>query len=468
LVSKGGILLGEYPKSELENEKVLASGLLAALLSFSKEVHKSDLESLSFHDRIVTFIKIDENFLVVEFSSVVQTDVIEKMIIEIKKIIEPLIDSIGDLSGDYSLVEELLQTIGNLNWYHEALNKLGFTQPLVDKEISTFRIQHTGSSDMVITNENNNLISQVANLLNQYRRTKNYEMGLIKSFIPCPNQDFSLYVLADLKTSQSEVNFLKLPNEMNLDMFRLTPYLNSEVDHIKVEKSNSLEILQEIIKVHDIGKLNISDDKLENVSFDYLDKIIKKKLDIVLNSIVIGQPILVVGDRPSVRIVTNTLSLFSQHRSTEIIEWLDLDNEVGNNITGISISKYKEMEKEGKINSNITIIELDSRKVIGSDSNRYLPTLFDQVKKQEPKHAAQMIKNELDALVLHALKITEMIFLEKELAIQNLSTLQKEINNQYKFDLILNMAKQRNQLLDLIITELSSSLKTAENFLSNF
>ena len=51
---------------------------------------------------------------------------------------------------------------------------------------------------------------------------------------------------------------------------------------------------------------------------------------------------------------------------------------------------------------------------------------------------------------------------------ENLEMLKKQINNDDKFNIVMQLAKQRNPWLESIIHEIGSALKGAEDYFSHF
>ena len=66
LVTSTGILLASKPEVIDDTRQILATGLMTALISFSKEVHQRELQSISYHDRTVSFIRVHEFVLILE------------------------------------------------------------------------------------------------------------------------------------------------------------------------------------------------------------------------------------------------------------------------------------------------------------------------------------------------------------------------------------------------------------------
>ena len=51
LVTSSGILLASKPEAYAETQQILATSLISAIITFAKEVHRQELQSISYHIR---------------------------------------------------------------------------------------------------------------------------------------------------------------------------------------------------------------------------------------------------------------------------------------------------------------------------------------------------------------------------------------------------------------------------------
>jgi len=63
LVNSTGILLATKPDIEDKTKHVLATGLISAIISFSHEIHKRELQSIAYHDRTILTTRIGEDYI---------------------------------------------------------------------------------------------------------------------------------------------------------------------------------------------------------------------------------------------------------------------------------------------------------------------------------------------------------------------------------------------------------------------
>ena len=66
LVSNAGLLLASKPESADDTQEILASGLISAIITYAKEVHHEELQSISYHDRTISFVQFQKFVFIVE------------------------------------------------------------------------------------------------------------------------------------------------------------------------------------------------------------------------------------------------------------------------------------------------------------------------------------------------------------------------------------------------------------------
>ncbi len=468
IVTKGGLALAEIPRSTRETHRQLGSGLLTALMAFSKEVHKAELQSLNFHDRTVTFLPVGEFFVVAEITSSADSDLSMKILSGIKVRAFNLLKEQSQTTISVLEAESIVDQLGSLDWINKTLASLGYKKPLADAEIFQITLRQENGNCIIdpVDKKYKEISVAINNLIQKGIDLSGTPFTKLKAFVPISNPPCAVYLVAILKESIIEVNLIKIDITANHTLFRLVPVIDREYEVIRSLDSDKsvIQLLNQLKETHDYTSRKID---IGAISLNFLEKNVTKNLDKTIYSVVIGERVAVVGDKPSVRIVTNSLALFAQHRATDIVEWLEEDR-IGHNITGMSPSKYSSLLKNKQIDKSIPTIMLDSGQVTGGESNKFIKNLFNNVKKKGLNDAIGIIHQKLESLVSYALNVTTLVMITKEEAIKKLSQLKKDINNNSKFDLIMKLAKQRNPLLELIINELSTSLKSAEDYLADF
>jgi hypothetical protein len=469
IVTQGGLSLAELPRTSEGVERQLASGLLSALTSFSREVYKSELESLSFHDRTVTFIPVGEFFIVAEVTSTVDNDLLGKVLSGMKNRATGLLQTKDQTTLSPRQAEEIIDQLGSLDWINSTLESLGYKKPLSDGQVFSFKIDQQGEIE-TIDDVDMDLFQIIASFIKKGEELSGKPISTIKAFIPISTPTpAAVYMVASRNGEKIDVGLLKTPDHASHTLFRLVPVLDREFDKIKALNHDfTIPLVLEGLKgVHDYTQKKFEKFDENEISLAFMEKNVKKNYDRGIFSVIVGDQVAVVGDKPSVRIVSNSLALFAQHRVTDTIDWLEEDR-MGHNITGMSDEKYAILQQNNEIDDSTTVINLDKGSVTGGTSNKFIKKLFERVKKLDPKNARELIYQELDLLVSYALNVTMLTLLSLDEAVSNLESLKQNINNNPKFDLILKLAKQRNPWLELMINEVSASLKTAEDYLADF
>lgn len=471
LVSKQGISIAEVPKSEEAAKEQLAAGLMSAMLAFSKEVHQRELERLSFHDHTVSFLKVGDEgnfFLVVEINASAKDELANEILRQMLEKANSELDNVGMEDLPFNVAEELLNELYSRDWISSTLDSLGIEKPFVDSEILGFNINLDPNAKQVIeSDDNKSYYAAISKFLLDARETINNDRKYLTAFIPMEKpKKLVHYIVSRFLDDRIEVGLLDMDVTKAKTLFRLTPLINREIHkYLEQNPDEGFENMLETLKnTHDIAKGEIAGE--DDASLKFLEKNMKKKLDHVLHSVVTGERIIVVGDKFSVKIFSQSLYIYSQHLTTDIVDWLVEDTQIGFGITGMSVAKFKELESS--ITGEYTLVNLDSGKVQGGTSSKFLKKLQNDAKNLPFQDSVKYIGKSLSDLVSYALKVTSFVLLEKAEAIKSLNELKKEIKNDDQFDIIVKLAKQRNPWLETIIHEISSAIRGAEDYFSNF
>lgn len=465
LSTSGGINLAEIPESEEEALAQLSSGLTAALLSFAQEVHNQKLRNISLHNRTLTFIPVTEFVLVVETSNLTNKEKIRLLLDLVQQYAMTLLKDYDYMSlfpeKAYEILEDILS-------YDYVLDELGIDKPFTSADIDSFEIDNT-TGDIVSgkSSDRNMMIKEFV----IKGKEISIEQDTIHTFMPLG--DDVTYNIIQIEDKVTKVGWMSLPKSDAGTLFRMLPIIEEATTNImKVSPDLSqYEVLERIRDIPDLAVKTVEELDLDFLSLEFLKNNIKKKIDQVLMNVIVGKnPVIVIGTKPSVKVVTQTLLLFSQHKSIEYIDWLDpTETEIGAQITGMSIAQYQGLKDNIEKNKNIVVVNVDNKKVIKSHGgNKYIGKLFDKVKNLEIRVASKIISEELGELVNQAIKVTSLVLLSRDDSIKQLQAMKKELGDDSKFTIIMNMAKQRNVWIDSVLSDLNSALKTAESYLSSF
>lgn len=471
LIDKSGIVVASIPRvTDKEEKELLASGLISAILTFSEEIQQQEIKSINYHDYTTSFIKYHELILLIEIPNAIDKELQNQLLAIIKDQAGNYLEKQGSKSISQEEGESILEGIFNsINW-----DELGLKKPFTDAERGKLYLHHKEQAVEILSEGKVELYLQsLADIIDQRLRECHFELpdDEIGVFIPFMEREFSTYsFIRMLDEDKTEAGILRVTEDKSDTLFRMTPLLTKQIRNLlKNNREFSINDALEIIMNKTIDtrtyKKVLNEDQF---SLLFLEKNVKN-IDRALWSVITGDSVIVIGDKVSTRICTNTLSIFGQHLYTEVIEWLSKDEtQIGGNITGMSQEHYNSLVKKGVIAQGTTIVNLLEGKTIGEKGSDYFKLLMDKMKRKELQEAYHSIGKELEQLIKNAIKIINFTQLEKEQAIKQLKELKKEINHKEKFDSIMTLAIKRNPLIKPYMDELQSTISAAEDYLSIF
>lgn len=461
LVSNSGLLLASIPETDDDTKQILASSIISAIITFAKEVHRQELQSISYHDRNISFIQVHNFIFIVEilianliFSERQLNQILEQIKISANSLLidrDPNMMSVGEAE---LILEHCLHDIYNL--------PLFFTRnPLKSAEPYHFTIIHDQDKfnieEKVGSGAHIRLISEMISKHKLNEHLKN----VLRSFIMLlPEQKVLALVIIDSDGRKTEVGMLTFPSELDYAIFRIYPSLESKLEELysKDYKNNMLDILDVLQRSEDPGN-RFSRVKIEDISLAFLTKATTSNLENAIYAAIVDDPMLVVGDMHTVKLVIDTLSIFSQHNTTNMLEWIDTEEQaLEENITtlssiyGMPHELYRLRANNGLIDNKTTIIDLETGRVGKGIPSYYFMNLFDTNINQDISKISVTIFNELRKLVSMALIYTSLIMYEKEKAQQMLDDL--SLQSLYPQSFIrkaIDLAKKRNKVLELIL-----------------
>ena len=357
--------------------------------------------------------------------------------------------------GEASLIlEHCLHDIYNL--------PLFFTKnPLISAEPFYFSITHNEESyDVEEIVGSGPIITSISEMISKHNLNEQFKNSIEGLIILLPEQKYSVFTVIDSDGKKTDVGVLKFQREFDYSIFRLFPLLKEKIQNLSNEdfKYDMLEILDILQKYEDPGN-RFSRVEVEDLSLAFLSKAVSKTLENVIFAAVIGEPIIIVGNRHTVQLVIDTLSVFTQHTIVNIEEWIDseekfLERKVYTNhsIFGMSTYLYTKLEEVGKIDSKITIIDLETGLVKNGEPSYYFMNLFDKNVGHDIAKASVTVFHELRKLISMAFIITSFALYEKEKAQQLIKDL--SLQSLYPQSFIrkaVELAKKRNKIIDTII-----------------
>ncbi|MCE7749096.1 MAG: hypothetical protein GPJ51_11905 [Candidatus Heimdallarchaeota archaeon] len=422
LVTSSGILLASKPEILTEMQHILASSLISAIITFAKEVHRQELQSISYHDKNISFVQIYEFIIIIEtkveetlFSDRQLAQIIEQIRISA----EPLLSKRDpDLlsEGEAALIlEHTLHDISNLPLFF-AKNPLISSEPLL---FSLVKFDET-DIEIIETVGKKEDANEILDMLTKYNLNAEFEGELSGILLLTPEKKNSALVIVDAQGPQTVLGILIFPRELDYIAFRIFPLIQDKLKIIS-EQDNQLEmleILDLIQNIEDPGN-HFSTVDIEDLSLSFLKNAIGNKLDTILYPVITEENVIIVGDKLTSRMVIDTLSIFNQHITLDIIQWVDekIDvNEVNldKGIFGMPLNQFKKLSSTGKIPDKTTIVNLIDGEIKGNKEGTHFITLLDKLKDQDLDKASVVIFNELRKLVSMAYIITSFSLYDKE------------------------------------------------------
>ena len=407
LVTSAGILLASKPETMDETKQVLASGLISAILTFAKEVHQEDLQSLSYFDRNVSFVRIHDFIIIVE--TIVEDDTyserqLKQLLEQIKLSASPMLDERDPNTvsfGEAALIlEHCFHDINSLQLFFSK-------NPLLDAEPSKITILHKNDGYEILEKVGaGSHIGYLSSMVHNHIDIISNQKNLMGAIFLLPEQKYTVFTVIYHQGNKSEIGILRFPRELDFTLFRLFPILEEKLNLLSNRNiTDVLDVLDFIQKVDDPG-IRFSDIQLEDVSLAFLDNAIERNLEKALYAVITGRPVYVIGARSTVRMVIDILSIFTQHFSINIHDWVsleDIENQrlcfSSTKICGMSFDVFEKYKSISNLESNATIIDLNTGLVSGDFNSTYFLKILEDKKNEDIETVSVLIFHELRKLV---------------------------------------------------------------------
>lgn len=460
LVTSTGILLASKPEDVDDTRQILATGLITALILFSKEVHHRELQSISYHDRTVSFIRVHDFVLILETideESTLTEEILKQLLEKLRTCTSPLLE-VADpdtiTEGEASII--LDRCLKNIQLLDISISE----RPLKSAEIAYFTLVHSDKGwkikDQVGSGSH---IPLIAKMIDSLEANEKFQ-GNMEGILTLLESEKSLtYTIIDTNGKKSRVGILKFPQSLNLVLFRLFDIMNNHLTSMNDKKKNFSmeEILHKIMATEDLGN-RLSKIIMEDLSPTFLDRTVSRNLDKAIYSAIIGKPVYVIGDKPTVKLVIDSMSLFTQHLQTFVSLWTTEEDitKIGKcdlqaRFCGMSSLVYRKFVEKELISEKDTNINLETTKVTGEKSSNHFKKLFDTIKKLSIAEVVTKIVYELEKLVDLTLDLTALALLDEEKAkarLKDISSAKGYASSFFKK--ALKLAVQRNPLLDYL------------------
>ncbi|MCE7740283.1 MAG: hypothetical protein KAU62_14565 [Candidatus Heimdallarchaeota archaeon] len=420
LVTSSGILLASKPEILTEMQHILASSLISAIITFAKEVHRQELQSISYHDKNISFVQIYDFIIIIEtkveetlFSDRQLAQIIEQIRISAEPLLSERDPDLLSEGESALILEHTLHDMSNLPLFF-AKNPLISSEPLL---FSLVKFDET-DIEIIETVGKKEDANEILDMLKKYNLNVEFEGELSGILLLTPEKKYSALVIVNAQGPQTILGILRFPRELDYIAFRIFPLIQEKLKIIS-EQDNQLEMLEilDIIQnIEDPGN-HFSTVDIEDLSLAFLKNAIGGKLDSILYPIITGENVIIVGDKLTSRLVIDTLSIFNQHIASEIIRWMDDEIDEVNLDTGLfgmSLTQFEKLNSSEKIPEEATIVNLIEGETKGHKESNHFIALLDKLKDQDLDKASVVIFNELRKLVSMSYIITSFSLYDKE------------------------------------------------------
>ncbi|NPD88241.1 MAG: hypothetical protein HGN29_05940 [Asgard group archaeon] len=416
------MLLATKPETSDETKQILATGLMTALISFSKEVHQRELQSISYHDRTVSFVRAHDFIIIIE--SIVDEETfserqLKQLLEQVKLSASPLLEERDPNSLSFGEAALILE-----HCFHDINSlQLFFTKnPIFGAEPSKITIRHKEDGYEIIDKVGSGShISYLASMVHNYIDLFRLQDNLSGIIFLLPEQKYTVYIVISRKEDVTEIGFLKFPRELDFTLFRIFPILDEKLLQLSNQNiTDVLDVLDNLQKIEDSG-IRFSGTDTEDISLSFLANVIEEGLGKAIYSVITGRPVYVIGARSTVRLIIDILSVFTQHFSINFHDWTTLEDiekerrcNTATKICGMSAEVFEKHSLINSIESNAAIMNLNTGFVDGEFDSTYFLNILETKKSEDIETASVMIFHELRKLVSMSFIITSFALQGKD------------------------------------------------------
>ncbi|MHA1591110.1 MAG: hypothetical protein ACTSUP_01235 [Candidatus Heimdallarchaeaceae archaeon] len=210
------------------------------------------------------------------------------------------------------------------------------------------------------------------------------------------NGDILPLLLAEFKKVQQKYNFsiyqaIKYEEEVSIEIkSALAGYLsNMQKNMLKVIEKTDLTDYKSLIKLKNVARDVMFDGSREFLSFEIISRLVPEGLDKVLYGLIVGIPVIVVGNRNLVEPMIHSLRLLSPTRLLKVKPW-SFKYEPGYDIIGTN--DYDNLIPS----STLVIVNIDEGIVFGGHSSSYFEDIISQISNLNAVEAFTFLRTELD------------------------------------------------------------------------
>ncbi len=458
LVTASGLLLASKPETADDTKNILATSLISAIITFAKEVHRQELQSISYHDKNISFVEVYDFIFILE-TKVEETFFSDRQLLQILDQIHlsasPLLEDRDEAlisEGEAELIlEHVLHDVFNLPLFFSK-NPLRESEPLV------FSLIHFDKNDTEVIESvgKQEDISETLNMIIQHRLTYDFDKTLTGILLFVPQRKTSELLVIEKAEMRTNIGILKFKADLDYTVFRLFPLIEEKLRILSNQDFDfeMLDILDIIQNLEDPGN-HFTHTDIEELSLNFLSNAIPRQLSQALFPVITGRKVVLVGDKLTVKLAIDTLSMFNQHLALKVQSWLNEEkaaiealSELDISLCGMNIETFNKLDMSKKEYENFTIINLLEGTVRGYQQSEYYLGLFEKNITDDITKAALKIFNELRKLVSMSYIITSFSLYTKEQAEPLFSNLFEHSGFPSSFvDKAIELAIKRNPLL---------------------
>lgn len=157
-----------------------------------------------------------------------------------------------------------------------------------------------------------------------------------------------------------------------------------------------------------------------NISFPFVFKFIKNDLGKVIYALFLHMPVVITGEPSLVKLIIDTLKLFSPHHRLKALYWTETFNETRADITGVppqAVGLYMDS----------TIVDLTAGKVEGLKENKFFDGLVKNIKKLDNSKIVPYVETQINFLTKKIKELVELIN-SKKVTDTDLNRLNKDLD----------------------------------------
>ncbi len=441
----------------------------SALRSFSLEVSGSrSVQSVDFADYRLVYLESSNYIIVVEVDKEINQEIVYWILEKIAQEIQQKYSTLTERFVDpelFSSLNEFLRQFIQLTAFKTLMQSYGYEVAihprgviLIEYGKDTPEIIHSHGVDRAI-------ISEIA-----YRIPKSFIQSIkneietqTESIVPFPhNQQIGFVFFSSIPVADDSIPAaltILFPFKEQVTLYRQAPVLSKRAkevfSRIKNEVSEtglyqlSTYLLDQINELTDIAKFEISGkeriiereitfEKPEIIEPDvrFLIKAAKKNISAVVDAVIIGRPIAVIGDPSLIKLAFATLEVYCPHRSPSKV--LSTTEFIKADFVGINPKLRKEFQKKGYI-----ILDLPNKKVFfEKNPSSFAKNLLDSTKDLKGDVRRRLIQTRINWLISRATNLAEIC--RGEVKRKEIEKIKKDVKDKDTFELIIKIAETYN------------------------